>query len=121
MIERKVGFDRATNRGNAGKGRRKGVPNKITAGVREMILGALDDAGGQNYLVQQAHQNPAAFMTLLGKVLPKEFTGAAGTELFRVFDTTKLSGMSEDELLQLRELIAKAEPEIDPRANSVSM
>jgi hypothetical protein len=25
-----------------------------------MILGALDDAGGQAYLAEQAHQNPAA-------------------------------------------------------------
>jgi hypothetical protein len=37
-----------------------------------MILGALDDAGGQDYLKRQAQQNPAAFMTLLGKVLPTE-------------------------------------------------
>jgi len=112
MTKRKVGSDRATNRGNAGKGRRKGVPNKITADVRGMIFGALDDAGGQDYLVQQAHRNPAAFMTLVGKLIPKELTGASGEDLFRVFDTTKLSGMTEEELLQLRTLIAKAEPEI---------
>jgi hypothetical protein len=37
-----------------------------------MILGALDDAGGQAYLAEQAHQNPAAFLTLLGRVLPRE-------------------------------------------------
>jgi hypothetical protein len=35
-----------------------------------MILGALDDAGGQDYLVEQARENPVAFMTLIGKVLP---------------------------------------------------
>jgi len=34
-----------------------------------MILGALDDAGGQQYLVEQAHKNPTAFLTLLGKIL----------------------------------------------------
>jgi hypothetical protein len=35
-----------------------------------MILGALHDAGGQRYLTQQARENPTAFLTLLGKVLP---------------------------------------------------
>jgi hypothetical protein len=37
-----------------------------------MILGAINDAGGQDYLTEQAHKNPAAFMTLLGRVLPRE-------------------------------------------------
>jgi len=40
-----------------------------------MILGALDDAGGQQYLARQAEQNPTAFMTLLGKVLPMQLAG----------------------------------------------
>jgi hypothetical protein len=44
----------------------------MTRTLREMILGALDDAGGQAYLAEQAHQNPAAFLTLLGRVLPRE-------------------------------------------------
>jgi len=35
-----------------------------------MILGALNEVGGMDYLAQQATANPAAFMTLLGKVLP---------------------------------------------------
>jgi hypothetical protein len=56
----------------AGKGRQKGVPNKITKALKDMILGALDDAGGQEYLKRQADENPAAFMTLVGKVLPAE-------------------------------------------------
>lgn len=45
-----------------------------------MILGALSDAGGQKYLLKQAKENPAAFMTLIGKVLPKDIalTGANG-------------------------------------------
>jgi hypothetical protein len=57
---------------NAGKGRPKGARNTVTTNLREMILGALDDAGGQDYLAEQAHNNPAAFMALLGKVLPPE-------------------------------------------------
>lgn len=43
-----------------------------------MILGALSDAGGQEYLKGQAESNPAAFMTLVGKVLPYQVTGEGG-------------------------------------------
>lgn len=60
---------------NAGKGRVKGTPNKITKALKDMILGALDDAGGQAYLAKQAEANPAAFMTLVGKVLPLQIEG----------------------------------------------
>jgi hypothetical protein len=37
-----------------------------------MILSALEEAGGQQYLVQQAKKNPQAFMTLVSKCLPRE-------------------------------------------------
>jgi len=40
-----------------------------------MILGALNEVGGMDYLAQQATANPAAFMTLLGKVLPTRIEG----------------------------------------------
>lgn len=56
----------------AGMGRPKGSANKVQADVKAMILGALDEAGGQSYLARQADDNPAAFMALVGKVLPKD-------------------------------------------------
>lgn len=63
-------------RGQGGKrpgaGRKAGVPNKINGDVKEMILGALQDAGGKDYLLQQAMANPTAFMALIGKVVPKD-------------------------------------------------
>jgi len=62
---------------NAGKGRPKGARNTMTKNLRGMILGALDDAGGQAYLTEQAQSNPTAFMALLGKVLPPEPRGDA--------------------------------------------
>jgi len=55
---------------NAGKGRPRGVPNKMGRTLKEMILGALDDLGGQQWLAAQAQANPNAFLTLLGRVLP---------------------------------------------------
>jgi len=56
-------------------GREKGTPNKATSALKEMILGALSDAGGQQYLVRVAAEQPAAFLTLLGKVLPTTIAG----------------------------------------------
>jgi hypothetical protein len=56
-------------------GRAKGTPNKTTKALKEMILGALDQAGGEAYLLQQAQENPNAFLTLVGKVLPTTLAG----------------------------------------------
>lgn len=56
-------------------GRQKGTPNKITGDLKNMILGALSDAGGQKYLQRQAEENPNAFMQLVGKVLPMTVNG----------------------------------------------
>lgn len=57
------------------KGRKKGVPNKKNKILRDMILGALDKAGGEKYLEERAKDNPTAFLTLIGKVLPTQITG----------------------------------------------
>lgn len=59
---------------------RKGRPNKVTAEIKDMIRGALEQAGGQDYLARQAEENPAAFMGLIGKILPKDvnMAGADG-------------------------------------------
>lgn len=62
--------------GLAGPGRPKGMTNKTTTLLKEAILRAADEAGGSGgvveYLTLQAHENPAAFMGLLGKVLPMQ-------------------------------------------------
>ncbi len=63
--------DNITQRG-AGPGRPRGSVNRLTRELREMILHALDKAGGVAYLVRQAEANPAAFMTLLAKTMPKD-------------------------------------------------
>ena len=50
-------------------GRPKGVPNKVTTSLKEMILGALEDAGGRQYLARLAIENSSTFSSLVGKVL----------------------------------------------------
>jgi hypothetical protein len=54
----------------AGPGRPKGLGNKLPTELKEMILQALDEKGGVQYLKQQAGKNPKAFLALLGRVLP---------------------------------------------------
>ena len=54
------------------------MPNKVTADIKAMVLGALDRAGGEEYMLEQARNNPNAFLTLVGKVLPTQITGPNG-------------------------------------------
>ena len=92
MDERKEG----RNRGNAGKGRPKGAANKMTRELKEMILEALEKAGGVEYLVRQADEKPVAFLGLVSKVLPLQVTGAGGGPLHTVTEIrlTALRGNS---------------------------
>jgi hypothetical protein len=56
-------------------GREKGTPNRLAAELRAMILAALDRAGGEDYLLEQATANPRAFLSLLGRIIPTQVTG----------------------------------------------
>lgn len=69
-----------------GKGRPKGVKNKVTTAIKDMIVQALDNKGGVAYLEKQADENPVAFMGLVGKVLPIQLTDAEGEGLFKGLD-----------------------------------
>jgi hypothetical protein len=63
------------NKGNAGKGRPKGSPNKTTRAIREAVVEAFDKAGGVDYLVQLAKEDPRTFCTLIGRVIPLQVEG----------------------------------------------
>ena len=87
-----------------GGGSRKGIPNKATALLKDMILQALDESGGVSYLRKQAQETPAGFMTLLGKVLPTQVTGADGGPL---------------EVKQVNVNVIDPNPEHSPRVQAV--
>ena len=53
-------------------GRRKGTPNKVGASIKRLTLQALSNVGGSEYLEEQARENPVAFMSLLGRILPTQ-------------------------------------------------
>jgi hypothetical protein len=65
------------SRENLTGGSRKGVPNKATKELKEMILAALDKSGGVKYLVDRANdpRTSGAFLSLVGKVLPMTVVG----------------------------------------------
>lgn len=73
--------NRGSKPGERRGGRQKGTPNKLSGTLKEMILGALTEAGGMDYLVQQSEDNPTAFLTLVGKVLPMTVAGEDGGPL----------------------------------------
>lgn len=58
-----------------GPGRPPGASNKINKELKQMILEALDQSGGVDYLVRQADKNPGPFLSLIGKVLPMTIAG----------------------------------------------
>lgn len=77
-------------------GRRKGTPNKQTAAVKDMVLAALGNVGGINYLERQAEQNPQAFMTLVGKVIPLQVGGDPDNPLKSVTEIIVRGVRSDD-------------------------
>ena len=51
------------------------IPNKIGAKSARCSSSALDHAGGEEYLVVQSKENPKAFMSLVGRLVPQQLTG----------------------------------------------
>lgn len=66
---------------NAGKGRKKGVPNKTTVAVKEALALAFHGRGGVPALLEWSNENPTDFYKLWAKLLPTEITGKDGKPL----------------------------------------
>jgi len=58
-----------------GAGRPKGSLDKGNAAIREMIVEALHAVGGVAYLKRTAKSHPAAFLSLVAKVMPTQVVG----------------------------------------------
>lgn len=65
-----------------GGGSRKGVPNRMTQAVKDVIAGAAEKLGGQDRLVEWAKSEPAnerAFWAqIYPKLLPLQLSGEGG-------------------------------------------
>jgi hypothetical protein len=82
-------------------GRQKGTPNKQTALLKDAILqAAIKTGGGKDglvkYLRERAEENPAAFMTLLGKVLPMQVANDDSGEPFKIINKIELTAPKSD-------------------------
>lgn len=75
-------------------GRKKGTPNKLTRTVKEAIEIAFDKVGGPEYLARMAEEQPVAFMTLLGKVIPNQVEAKVDMQPGYVF---KIETVSSDD------------------------
>ena len=64
-----------------GAGRPKGRVAQETADIKAMVIGALQDVGGRDWLAARAHDQPVAFMGLIGRVLPHQLTGENGAPI----------------------------------------
>ena len=53
-------------------GRPRGTPNATTASVKQALLNAFHEAGGEKFLVDLAKSDPKTFVMLLAKLVPRE-------------------------------------------------
>ncbi|MCA8275239.1 hypothetical protein LGN17_22390 [Burkholderia sp. AU30280] len=91
---KQTGKKRVVGDGTPGPGRKKGVPNKMTVEVKEMIRQALEEAGGVKYLVERA-KNPrtaSAFLSLIGKVLPLTIKGEPNAPVQLILNGSNVNG-----------------------------
>lgn len=72
-----------TKFGKGNPGKPKGAVSKNTKEIKDMILAALHQSGGVDYLVERANdpRTASAFLGLVGKVLPMQVTGDADNPL----------------------------------------
>ena len=62
-------------KGNQTGGRPKGTPDRLASDLLQMMLDALEDAGGRDYLRQQAEKTPSAFLALVGRIVSRSMSG----------------------------------------------
>lgn len=61
---------------NAGKGRPKGSPNKLTSSAKQAFALAFEQIGGARALGQWAAENPTEFYKLFARLIPTELASA---------------------------------------------
>jgi hypothetical protein len=87
--------NRGSKPGERRGGRKAGTPNKMTAALKDMILQALDEAhpgGSVAYLKGQASENPTAFLSLVGKVLPLQVNADVDARIVGVVTFKGING-----------------------------
>ncbi|RWX68021.1 hypothetical protein EN833_08255 [Mesorhizobium sp. M4B.F.Ca.ET.190.01.1.1] len=76
-------------------GRVAGTPNKVTASIKEAVTEAFEKAGGVDYLVKLATEDPRTFCGLVGKVIPLQVDAKLDGPL--TVQVLKLAGSDADD------------------------
>lgn len=81
---------------NAGKGRKKGVPNKTTAAIKTAIMAVYEalqegEEEPHGHFLNWARETPTEFYKLASKLLPLQLTGDDGDPLSMTVDVSNLS------------------------------
>ena len=92
----------------SGSGRPRGSENALSQDVKGMVLSALDELGGQDFLTEQARENPVAFLTLIGKMIPRQVNADIGSSIDPAIELEKMKQRSIDVKLRLVEDLAKS-------------
>jgi hypothetical protein len=78
-------YNPSVNLTNAGRGRPKGVPNKVTAAAKSVIAEAAEKLGGVQRLVDWAKEDPENeskfWATIYPKLIPVQVTGEDGAPI----------------------------------------
>jgi hypothetical protein len=66
-----------------GSGRKAGVPNKISATVKENVISVFEALGGIDHMKEWATENPNNFYNIYAKILPTqtEISGVDGSDI----------------------------------------
>lgn len=77
-------------RPNKGRtGRKKGVPNKFSAQAKTLVLEALAEVGGKDWLVALAREEPRAFAALVQKLVPQEIAAKVDSDFTLVLNVDR--------------------------------
>ena len=68
----KFGNPHSTGGARPGAGRPPGAVSPHSVEIKDMMLGALAELGGKDYMMEQGRINPAAFMAIISRMLPKD-------------------------------------------------
>jgi hypothetical protein len=81
-----------------GPGRPKGLPNKVTRVVKELLADAFDELGGLPAFVAWGRKNPTEFYKLWAKLLPTQLTGDRDNPLYVASPDERARGQLESKL-----------------------
>ena len=94
------------------RGRKPGVPNKLTSDIRAAIEEAFDKAGGVEYLIKLARNKPEVFARLLGQIIPRELRVQGAISINSVIDALLLrrAERADADALKLKDAECKVLP-----------